>query len=74
MTFDTLNPIELRIVDPEGHQLAVIDAWRVPAVGDTLRLVMDDDGGIAGEVTHRTWWSHPAIVPSSWVVVEIEPL
>lgn len=77
MTLDTNNPIELRIVDPEQHQLGTFNAWRIPRAGETIRVVLydaDDTDLIAGEVSHVTWHADTSKVPSTWVVLEVEPL
>ena len=75
---DTLNPIRITMVDPEGRTLLSGYTWRLPAVGDTMSIPVEDptDEGayqlIEAEVTHRHW--HPAVSsidePSCTLTVE----
>jgi len=72
---DTLNPIRISIQTPEGHELLTGYAWRIPAVGDTISVPIEDGEGVYsvvdGEVVHRHWYGvNPRGEPSVTITVE----
>ena len=56
MTMDTLNPIRMNIETQEGKPLLSGWSWRVPSVGDTIKIhTLEDDDPVEGEIVHRHW-------------------